>query len=222
VARQKEFDRDDVLERAMRLFWTQGYEATSMGDLTEHLGIGRQSLYDTFGDKHQLYLAALDRYRQKFGGNVPAALAGDTPVRRAIRDVFEGTLSAGVAEGGRGCMMVCATVERCPSDGDVLKRTTDNASGLERAFHDRLLRARRDGEIGPHQDPTALARYLTNALFGLGVSAKLGRSKEELRAVIDVTLSVLGLSFLPHRFSKRLRSGEAVSFRASYSGPIVP
>ena len=192
MARQKEFDRDDVLERAMRLFWVQGYEATSMGDLVKYLGIGRQSLYDTFGDKHQLYLAALDRYRQKFGGTLPAALADETPVRRAIRKVFEGTLEAGVAEGGRGCMMVCATVELCPSDGDVLKRTTDNASALERAFQDRLLRARHEGEIAPHQDPTALARYLTNALFGLGVSAKLGRSADELRGVIDVTLSVLG------------------------------
>lgn len=191
MARQKEFDKDDVLERAMRLFWAQGYEATSMGDLVTHLGVGRQSLYDTFGDKHTLYLAALDRYRERFGGKVPDLLAGDRPVRRVIRDLFEGTL-ASATEDGRGCMMVGATVERCPSDTDVLGRTSANAACIERALLDRLERARRDGEIGAHQDPRALARYLSNALFGLGVSAKLGRTREELAPVIDVTLSVLG------------------------------
>src|SRR5262249_38606558 len=68
MARPKEFDRDAVLDRAVELFWAKGYEATSLGDLVESLGVGKQSLYDTFGDKHALYLAALDRYCEKYGG----------------------------------------------------------------------------------------------------------------------------------------------------------
>ena len=67
MARRKEFDRDEALHKAMEVFWSRGYEATSVGDLVEHMGINRQSLYDTFGDKHSLYLAALDRYREVEG-----------------------------------------------------------------------------------------------------------------------------------------------------------
>jgi TetR/AcrR family transcriptional regulator, transcriptional repressor for nem operon len=191
VARAKEFDRDAVLDRAMELFWSRGFEATSLGDLLAHLGIGRQSLYDTFGDKHRLYLEALERYRERFSSALPSVLAGDLPLRPALRAVFEGAVDAGL-QNQRGCMMVCATMELCPADRDVARVATHNAAAVERAFHGRLARARREGDLGAHHDLVALSRYLTNALFGFGVNARLGKSREELLAVIDVTLSVLG------------------------------
>ncbi len=198
MARPKEFDREHVLARAMELFWARGYEATSLGDLVDHLGIARQSLYDTFGDKHQLYLEALDLYGKRYG-RVPELLAADLPMRRALRLLFENTIDVGQGRGpgqkgsdARGCMMVFATVERCPRDKDVRKRADSHVVALEHALHQRLVRARRDGELGPHHELRALARYLTNGLFGLSVLAKLGRPREELVSIVDVTLSVLG------------------------------
>src|ERR1700730_2144482 len=70
MARQKEFDRDEVLHKAMEVFWSRGYEASSIQDLVKRMGINRQSLYDTFGDKHTLYLQALDRYREVEGRKI--------------------------------------------------------------------------------------------------------------------------------------------------------
>src|SRR6185369_6883576 len=86
VARVKEFDRDGALDKAMCVFWTKGYEATSLGDLLSAMGIARQSLYDTFGDKRALFGEALARYQQSRGDSLRAVLDGAPSVRRAIRE----------------------------------------------------------------------------------------------------------------------------------------
>ena len=74
MARPKAFDVERALDRAVEVFWTRGYEATSLCDLLEHMEIGRQSLYDTFGDKHGLFLAALERYRRAMSQSLLGAL----------------------------------------------------------------------------------------------------------------------------------------------------
>src|SRR2546421_1155785 len=88
MARPKEFDRDEALQKAMEVFWSRGYEAASIQELVKQMGINRQSLYDTFGDKHALYLAALDRYREVEGGKMFELLAGQGSVKRVLRQLF--------------------------------------------------------------------------------------------------------------------------------------
>jgi TetR/AcrR family transcriptional repressor of nem operon len=88
VARTKEFDPDAAVSAAMELFWLKGYEATSIQDLVDHLGIGRQSLYATFGSKHELYLKALDRYRDSQASALIDTLATAEPVLPAVRDLL--------------------------------------------------------------------------------------------------------------------------------------
>src|SRR5215208_4537603 len=104
MARHKEFDREEALQRAMEVFWSRGYEAASVGDLVKHMGINRQSLYDTFGDKHTLYLAALDRYREVEGRKLFELLERPGPVKRALRQLFGGvgecSLGGGERRGG--------------------------------------------------------------------------------------------------------------------------
>lgn len=192
MARPKEFDRDQALERALDVFWARGYEATSIGDLVEGIGIGRQSLYDTFGDKRALYLLALDRYAEQYGQVVPRMLRSDEPVRRAIRAIFLGAIDALLSEGGRSCMLVSAAAERCPTDADVKQRYCANRLLSEDAFAARLERAREAGELARHHEPRALARFFVNALQGLQIMAKGGADRQTLQQIADVTLSVLG------------------------------
>lgn len=189
MPRPKEFDRDDVLDRAMNLFWRKGYEATSIGDLTEELGIGRQSLYDTFGDKHALYVAALDHYRERYGMRIGDAIAADGPIRKVLRDVFAKVIDSALARPTRSCMLLAATAERCPDDRDVAQRFCGNTAALERAFTERLERAR--PELGKHHDPKRLARYFASALYGVQIQGRAGVARRALEDVADVTVSVL-------------------------------
>jgi len=192
MARPKEFDRDAVLERAMHLFWERGYEATSIGDLTTHLGIGRQSLYDTFGDKHGLYLAALDRYIAASIGQVPGALRDHRPLRRQIRDLLQGLIEATTASEGRSCMLVLAAAERCNADTEVKRRFCANGARMEEALFVRLTQARTDGELAAHHDPRALARYFVTTIYGLQMSARGGTAPDALEQAADVAVMILG------------------------------
>src|ERR1051326_3516607 len=101
MARHKEFDREEALQKAMEVFWERGYEATSIQDLVEQMGINRQSLYDTFGDKHALYLAALDHYREVEGGKMFKLLERQGSVKKTLRKLFGGVVECSVGGGHR-------------------------------------------------------------------------------------------------------------------------
>ena len=191
MARPKEFDRERVLDRAVELFWSRGYEATSMSDLTEHLGIGRQSLYDTFGDKHALYLAALDHYvaTQPVSPDLPP----DQPVRKQLRGLFTAMIDRALSPSARNCcLMVLAAAERASSDDDVARRFCAAEALLEHALTRRLVAAQRAGEIGGHHDPVALGRYFASAAFGLQLTGRGIRDRRHLEQIADTTLSILG------------------------------
>lgn len=192
MGRPKQFDREQVLQRAMELFWAKGYAATSMSDLVETLGVGRQSLYDSFGDKHELFLQALDTYRAQFGSGWRKLLSAERPVRGSLRDLLTATIDFALSIGGRTCMLVNAASELCPEDDDVRGRLCHDVAALEDALTERLDRARRDGEIGAHHDARATARYLVNSLHGLQLTAKIVRDRAALMQIADVTLAVLG------------------------------
>jgi TetR/AcrR family transcriptional repressor of nem operon len=192
MGRPKEFDRDAVLDRALEVFWDRGYDGTSMADLVESLGIGRQSLYDTFGDKRALYLLALDRYRTE-RGVTPWHLLDERPLRPGLRALLTAIVDW-LVDGteGRSCMMVCAAAERAPHDPQVTARFCENTQQLEQRFTTRFARARAEGEIGAQHDVQALARYFANTLYGLNLTAKAVRDRAHLLQIVDVTLSILG------------------------------
>jgi TetR/AcrR family transcriptional regulator, transcriptional repressor for nem operon len=191
MPRAKEFDRDAVLDRAVELFWTKGYEATSISDLTEHLGIGRQSLYDTFGDKHALYVAALDRYRERYGGMPTDALEGTGSLKKQVRDVLRAIIHR-VTDGGRSCMLITACAERCPGDDDVRARFNLNGGAIEDAFVRRFQQARRDGELPAGLEPRTLARYFLTQIFGINIAARGGADRKTLDQIAEVAVALLG------------------------------
>ena len=192
MARHKEFDKDETLQKAMEVFWARGYEAASIQELTKGMGINRQSLYDTFGDKHALYLQALDRYREVEGRKMYALLENSGSVKKAFRQLFESVIEVSLGEGERrGCFAGNAMSElagRCP---ETAKKTCSQMAAIEAAFHRALRRAKREGEIKNGRDVRAVARFLYSSLQGLQLMAKATQDRRTLEDVVRVTLSVL-------------------------------
>jgi len=192
MARQKEFDQDKALDKAMTLFWQKGYEATSIQELVDHMGIGRRSLYDTFKSKHDLFIAALDRYRDMAFESI---VSSDEPLvspKVAIQEIFEEIVAEAVADRNRkGCFIVNSAVELAGQDDAVTIRSREGFQTLEFIFHRLLHQAQQSGELSPDHDIQALAQFLMNAVFGIRVMSKVNPDKLVLTNVVNLTLSIL-------------------------------
>ena len=192
MARHKEFDRDEVLHKAMEVFWSRGYEAASIQGLVDHMGINRQSLYDTFGDKHSLYLLALDRYREVEGRRVFELLDRPGSVKATLRQLFEGVVERSLCDvQRRGCFIGNAMSELAGRCRETAARTGTNMAATEMAFYRTLLRGKKEGELKRVRDPRAVARFLNCSLQGLLLVAKSTKDRKTLEDVVEVTLSVL-------------------------------
>lgn len=192
MARQKEFDQVEVLSKAMQLFWYKGYEATSVQDLVDYLGIGRGSLYDTFGDKYKLYLAALDLYRRTEGRKAFAPLTESGPIKEAIAQVFRNLVEEALLDTQqRGCFMVNATLELVPHDSEVAARSQHTLKLMEQGFYQALIKAEALGELPDDRNWRGIARFLANAVLGLRVMAKINPDPQALRDVVSNTLAIL-------------------------------
>src|SRR5438552_14300152 len=127
MARHKEFDREEVLHKAMEVFWSRGYEAASIQDLVRRMGINRQSLYDTFGNKHALYLRALDRYRTVEGRRLIELLERPGSVKKSLRQLFGEVVETALCDREhRGCFMGNATSELAGRCKETASRTRSN------------------------------------------------------------------------------------------------
>lgn len=192
MPRVKAFDPEVALDRAVELFWRFGYEGTSMANLLDFMGISRQSLYDTFGDKHRLFLAVLDRYRANVQVQLASLIASQSTALAGIRAVFEWVNQAVImAPEHRACLMANSALELGQRDQQVRERVSAHLRDVEGVFHAALERGQRAGELGPERDLRALARFLTNSIHGLGVLARGGVPTPVLRDTIDTTLAVL-------------------------------
>jgi TetR/AcrR family transcriptional repressor of nem operon len=192
MARPKEFDRDEALHKAMEVFWSRGYEAASIRDLVTHMGINRQSLYDTFGDKHALYLRALDRYHEVETRKVFELLERTSSVRKALRQLFAGVAEGSLCQGQqRGCFMGNAMSELAGRCKATAARTSSNTAALESAFYRALLRGKKTGELKVVREPRAVARFLCSSLQGLMLMAKATSDHKALQDVVKITLSVV-------------------------------
>ena len=192
MARQKEFDREEALQKAMEVFWARGYGAASIHDLVQHMGINRQSLYDTFGDKHSLYLQALDRYRQVESRRLIEWLERPGSVKKNLRQLFREAVETALSDREhRGCFMGNATSELAGRCKETASRTCSNMTATEEAFYRALLRGTKEGDIRGVRDPRAAARFLYCVLQGLVLMAKARQDRKVLNDVVKVTLSLL-------------------------------
>src|SRR5712692_1194030 len=154
MARHKEFDRDEALHKAMEVFWSRGYEAASIEDLVKHMGINRQSLYDTFGDKHALYLQALDRYHEVHGRKVSDLLEQPGSVKKTLKQLFQDIVEGSLCDQERrGCFMGNAMSELAGRCKETAARTSSNMAAVEGAFYRALLRGKKDSELKGVRNP---------------------------------------------------------------------
>ncbi|QJD89927.1 TetR/AcrR family transcriptional regulator [Duganella dendranthematis] len=190
MARQKEFDRVDTLNKALEVFWQKGYAATSTSDLLEAMQIGRQSLYDTFGDKRTLYLEALARYNEDSVTELLRHLKGDTPLA-AIDNMLQAFASRPKRDNAKGCMGVNAISEFGTSDEEVNALRDASGKRLHRAVEAQLREAASSGEIPADTDTTQATAFVAATLSGMKISAKAGASIATLRAI--ASFAVQGL-----------------------------
>ncbi len=192
MARPREFEHDVVLDRAMRIFWSRGYEATSVQALVDHMGIQRGSLYATFGDKRSLFSAAIDRYDRVVTSKLLAALDEPTSGTEAIRRFFRLKIEWAVAANRpRGCLVTNSATELASRDRRTANQVGAVLTKIEAAFQRAVVRAQNAGEIDRARDPRALARFLTSSAQGLSVMAKTFPERTMLEDIVEVILTVL-------------------------------
>ena len=186
--RPRAFDIDEALDRAVNVFWRQGYEGTVLSDLTEAMGINRPSLYATFGNKDALFRKVLDRYIE--GPGAYAARALDLPTAREVVEALVYgaiNLTAG-PNTPRGCLNV-RSVQACGPDGDLARREAQaRRAAAETQLVRRLGRARTEGDLPAGADPADLARYVLTVTDGIAVQAAAGASRAKLHRIADLAL----------------------------------
>jgi TetR/AcrR family transcriptional repressor of nem operon len=188
---EKKFDRDEVLEKAMQLFWEQGYEPTGITQILERVGIGRQSLYNTFGDKRALFLETLGHYFRTRVGPLLAQLQAPGSPLENIREVFRMAEKQLKQTEFHGCMIGNATAELPHNDPEVKERVRSYLQLMEDAFADTLKRAQEQGEISSGLDARDLARVFVHTLQGLILLNKVLRDPKVVESVLRSSMGLL-------------------------------
>ncbi|NUP13361.1 MAG: TetR/AcrR family transcriptional regulator [Polyangiaceae bacterium] len=192
MARPKEFDRDEALKAAMNLFWEKGYEATTTDDLRHAMSIGRQSLYDTFGNKHRLFLEALALYSTESGATFGSTLEETPSALAGIKRILMAVPAQTPAARARGCMFVNTASEMSGKDDEIDCVVHATTTRGEEQFERAVRRAQAAGEIREDVDARAAGRFLFSTLQGLRLTAKAGASPATLRDIATMALHAIG------------------------------
>ncbi|MDQ0007907.1 AcrR family transcriptional regulator [Luteibacter jiangsuensis] len=191
MARPREFDRDTALQRAIETFAMHGFEGTTTPMLLSAMKIGRQSLYDTFGDKRKLYLEALRRYSEDSVGATLSAMFASDSVLDGIEQALLRFAKEATTGTGQACLGIHAVTEFGTTASDVAAVTADVTARTLLAFESRIRDGIARGELATGLDPSDAAHFLLATLSGLKVAARGGASFEVLRGIVRVALGAL-------------------------------
>lgn len=192
MPRVKSFDEKEVLTKAMCLFWKQGYSATSVQDLVCHLGINRASLYDTFGDKEQLFKKSFELYRTITKEWLIQFFENHSDVKEGFSELFNKAIEEAIVdEDKKGCFVVNATTELIPNDESLQKVLIENKCDFQNLFYEYLKAGKQRGQLKNSQDLKAIATFLYTLYNGIRVVSKVEPNKKELSTSINIALSLL-------------------------------
>lgn len=192
MARQKEFDVDAALEQAMDQFRRHGYEGTSMAELQQAMGIGRQSIYDTFGDKKQLFVRALELYKERSRETVAALLLEPDSSLPQLLEYFDQLITfLTPRDGNSGCLMAAAIVELGGDEPMVTTCCRESQKTVQSAMKSLLKRAQKRGELQESLDANATSLMLMGQVYGLTVLARNGAKRAELRRSVEQLIDSL-------------------------------
>jgi TetR/AcrR family transcriptional repressor of nem operon len=190
MGRSKEFDENVVLQKAMELFWKQGYEKTSLNDLVEHMGIHRRSLYDTFGDKRTLFLKTMDFYEELIRNKIQTGVLKAETAKQAIRFIFDFIIE-GYEDKQWGCLTVNSATELALMDKEIKERIERTFMQTEQLLADLIRKGQQAGEISREYEPEVLAEVLHNTLHGIRVQLRILASKEKLHRIGNFFIDLL-------------------------------
>lgn len=188
--RPREFGIELAVEKAMQVFWSEGYHRTSLPDLLTATALSRGSLYAAFGDKRGLFLLALSRYIDQALARLDQELGSGSSALAGVRACLDGYVGRVTGSAGkRGCLVVAATMELAAHDPDVAHRISRFFQSMEARLTTALARARAEGDLVGDADPATLAHLLVCTAEGLRVVSKVGsradRAKATVAALID-------------------------------------
>ena len=192
MARPKEFDQDTALHKAIRLFSQQGFAGTSTDELMRVMDLGRQSMYDTFGDKRALFLRALETYVHESVDGIRDALEAPGPALAAIQNALVSFAERKNLSSAEGCMGINAVCEFGQRDTEVNQIVREAARRQREALVDVLTRAKSGGELSDAADVNSLADFFESTLAGIRVAAKGGKSRRALRNIAAIAGRVYG------------------------------
>jgi len=186
LGRRRGFDREAVLETAMRLFWRHGYEGVSFQQLTAELGLAAPSIYAAFGNKSDLYREALDRYAAMRGASDLSFMAESLPLAEAVRLLLDGTARNLIDPAGElGCMLNSGMITSHPEHADLAQELAKRRDEFRRLLVDKLC------AWVPMPRAHRLARYLVAIMQGLAIQARDGYSLDELQDVVTEALKAV-------------------------------
>jgi TetR/AcrR family transcriptional regulator, transcriptional repressor for nem operon len=192
MARTKDFDEEKVLDKAICIFSHKGYNGTSMQDLVDGLGISRSSMYDTFTDKHTLYVKALECYQKTADQRICDIIQNSSSAKAAIRQLLKITVDELLKDKQKhGCFLVNAEIEVALHDNGVKEMICRSTQHMETAFQHAIVKGQRSGEISTRHNAQALSRFISNTVKGLQVSSKSNTDMAFFDDIIQTTLSVL-------------------------------
>lgn len=186
--RPREFCVEHALAQALRVFWSKGYEGTSLSDLTEAMGITRPSLYAAFGNKEALFRKALELYQREKLEYIGRAL--DQPTARGVAEVLlRGAVdNASSSEEPHGCLGVITSVACGAESQSIREEVLERGKVAKRALIDRLERAKSEGDLAAHVEVEALTNLLYAVVQGICIQAGAGATREELNRMVDTGL----------------------------------
>jgi TetR/AcrR family transcriptional regulator, transcriptional repressor for nem operon len=193
MARPKEFEEVDVLEKAMYLFWQKGYYQASIQDLVDTMGINRASLYGAFADKHNLYMKALERYRQQDVSEILLLFNRNLPAKQFFEALFDNVIVGLTDDPDRkGCFITNATLEMLPDDQEVQALVSTNISFLQEIFIEILNNSLEVNELNNKILPVETANFLISQIYGLRM---IGKAIPNLKLLNGIKSEVLGKVF---------------------------
>ncbi|MDG4720225.1 MULTISPECIES: TetR/AcrR family transcriptional regulator [Thalassospira] len=192
MARPRGFDEESVLDNAMNIFWSKGFESTSVQDLVDETGLNRASMYASFGDKKALFLRVLDHYSQKVSTERFTKLRSIEDGREAIETTFRDTAKTGCTDGKhKGCLMVNSGMELAPHDPEIAAIAHQAFRRVEDMFTAAINRGMAHGTIAKGKNIRALARFLAGSIQGVQLMSRRGADRETLDDYTTTILSTL-------------------------------
>jgi TetR/AcrR family transcriptional repressor of nem operon len=191
MARTKKFDPDVALKIAVEVFWRLGYEHTSLETLMREMGISKQSLYDTFGDKRSIYFRAMGHYRETTNAALRDLFATGPSVKSGFAKLFQSIIDESKAHHERGCLLLNANLASAIDDTEVKRFLRENQRDVEAIFRAAFVQAKKHGELGPAKDPVTLSKFFVATIQGMRALARLNHDRQELARIASVALAAL-------------------------------